>query len=63
VILAVHSMFEVFDHVSGRPEPVAEGLESGPRNPGHSGSAAKAHTIETHRTTTLLMILLDYRSE
>ena len=53
-------MLVVFDHLSGRLELTAEGLEEGPRNPGHSGSAANAQAMDSDRMT-LLMILLDYK--
>src|SRR5947209_14553540 len=57
--VAVHSMLELFDHVSGRSELMADGLEEGPRNPGHSGSAAKAQANDSDRMT-LLIVLLDH---
>src|SRR5882724_6608397 len=58
--VAVHSMLDVFDHLSGRLELMAEGLEEGPRKPGHSGSPAKALAAESN-TMTLIIILLDYK--
>jgi hypothetical protein len=58
--VVVHSMLEVFDHLPGRLELTAEGLEEGQRNPGHSGCAAKAEATDSDRMT-LLMILLAYR--
>jgi len=54
-----HSILEVFDHVSGKLELMADGLDEGPRNRGHSGSPAKAQAIERD-TMTQVMILLDY---
>src|SRR5580658_1779341 len=57
---AVHSTFSDLDHLSGRLELMAEGLEEGPRNPGHSGSPAKAQAMVSDRMT-LLIILLDYK--
>ena len=59
-MVAVHSMLEVFDHLSGRLELIAEGLEDGPRKPGHSGSAAEAQAITKSDAVSLLMILFDY---
>jgi hypothetical protein len=65
-IVAVHSILDVFDHLSGRLALTAEGLEEGPRKPGHSGSLAKAQGIEIikgiaiNNTMALIMILLDY---
>jgi len=53
---------EVFDHLSGRLELMATGLEEGPRKPGHSGSRAKAHATRKSDAMTLLMILLYYRA-
>jgi hypothetical protein len=58
--VAVHSIWEVFDHWSGRLELMAEGLEEGPRKPGHSGSPAKAQATRKSQAMTLFMILLDY---
>ena len=41
---------------------MAEGLEEGPRKPGHSGSPAKAQAARRKSDAiTLLMILLDYK--
>src|SRR5580700_8214141 len=61
--VAVHSILDVFDHLSGRLELMAEGLEEGPRKPGHSGSPAKAQATKrntTSNTMTRIIILLDY---
>jgi hypothetical protein len=59
-------MLDVFDHFSGSlvltPE---EGFETGPRKPGHSGSAAKAQASREKKSTeatAVFMILLDYKS-
>jgi hypothetical protein len=54
-------MFDVFDHLSGRLELRAEGLEEGPRKPGHSGSPAKAQGARKSDAMTQFMILLDYK--
>src|ERR1017187_2290645 len=59
--VAVHSILEVFDHLSGRSELMVEGLEKGPRKPGHSGSAAKAQATRKSNAMTRLMIVLDYK--
>src|SRR5580700_654798 len=54
--VAIHSMFDVFDHLSGKLELSAEGLEEGPRKPGHSGSPATAQGTRRSVATTLFMI-------
>jgi hypothetical protein len=41
-ISATHSTFSVFDHFSGNPFFALAGFASGPRKPGHSGSAPHA---------------------
>jgi hypothetical protein len=51
---------DVFDHVSGRRELTADGLEEGPRKPGHSGSPAKAQATRKSDAMTLFIVLLDY---
>src|SRR5262245_26460630 len=58
---AVHSILEVFDHLMGRLELPAEGLDEGPRNPGHSGSPAKAQAITKRDAMTRCIILLNYK--
>ena len=55
--VAVHSILEVFDHLSGRLELMADGLEEGPRKPGHSGSAAKAQATKKSDAMTRFMFL------
>lgn len=52
-----HSMLDVADHLSGRLELLADGLEKGPRKPGHSGSPAKAQAARDSEVMTLLMVL------
>src|SRR5580698_6137733 len=60
--VAVHSILDVFDHLSGRLALMAEGFEAGPRKPGQSGSAAKAEERTKSDATTQFMVLLDYES-
>jgi hypothetical protein len=54
-------MLDVFDQVPGRAEFMEEGLEEGPRKPGHSGSPAKAQETRKSDAMTIFIVLLDYR--
>src|SRR5215472_19359024 len=58
--VAVHSMFDVFDHLSGSLELPADGLEAGPRKPGHSGSPARMQPAAKSDAMTQFINLLDY---
>src|SRR5258708_4310990 len=55
---AVHSILEVVDHFSGRLELLAQGLERGPRKPGHSASPAKTQAARNSDAKTFLIVLL-----
>jgi hypothetical protein len=54
-----HSILDVVDHFWGSLELLAEGLETGPLKPGHSGSAVKAQDARNSAAMSLRIFVFD----